>query len=124
MAQMTVRIDDNLKVQAEMLFAEIGMPLSTAVTIFLKQAVRSNGMPFPLKADPFFSAENPACLLKAKERMERQSGPHSDAGAHSSRKATKSPGIRRHPGLASTSASKRPPFEYQASFASNASASA
>ena len=109
MAQMTVRIDDNLKVQAEMLFAEIAMPLSTAVTIFLKQAVRSNGMPFP---------------LKAKERMERQSGPHSDAEAHSSRKATKSPGIRRHPGLASTSASKRPPFEYQASFASNASASA
>ena len=48
MAQMTVRIDDNLKVQAEMLFAEIGMPLSPAVTIFLKQAVRSNGMPFPL----------------------------------------------------------------------------
>ena len=43
MAQMTVRIDDNLKVQAEMLFAEIGMPLSTAVTIFLKQAVRSHG---------------------------------------------------------------------------------
>ena len=42
MAQMTVRIDDNLKVQAEMLFAEICMPLSTAVTIFLKQAVRSN----------------------------------------------------------------------------------
>lgn len=75
MAQMSVRIDDNLKVQAEMLFAEIAMPLSTAVTIFLKQAVRSNGMPFPLKADPFFSAENPACLLKAKERMERQSGP-------------------------------------------------
>ena len=35
MAQMTVRIDDNLKVQAEMLFAEIGMPLSTAVTIAL-----------------------------------------------------------------------------------------
>lgn len=105
MAQMTVRIDDNLKVQAEMLFAEICMPL-------------------PLKADPFFSAENQACLLKAKERMERQSGPQSDAEAHSSRKATKSPGSRRHPGLASTSASKRPPFEYQASFASNASASA
>lgn len=54
MAQMTVRIDDNLKVQAEMLFAEIGMPLSTAVTIFLKQAVRSNGMPFPLKTRPVF----------------------------------------------------------------------
>ena len=54
MAQMTVRIDDNLKVQAEMLFAEIAMPLSTAVTIFLKQAVRSNGMPFPLKARPVF----------------------------------------------------------------------
>lgn len=53
MAQMTVRIDDNLKVQAEMLFAEICMPLSTAVTIFLKQAVRSNGMPFPAQSRSF-----------------------------------------------------------------------
>ena len=61
MAQMTVRIDDNLKVQAEMLFAEIAMPLSTAVTIFLKQSAltvcRFRSKPilsFPLKTLPVF----------------------------------------------------------------------
>lgn len=62
MAQMTVRIDDNLKVQAEMLFAEIGMPLSTAVTIFLNRpsaltVCRFRSKPilsFPLKTRPVF----------------------------------------------------------------------
>lgn len=45
---ITMRIDEELKKQAETLFSELGMNMTTAVTVFLKQAVREHGMPFML----------------------------------------------------------------------------
>lgn len=74
MANLNIRVDDTLKQQAEQIFLDIGISLSAATTIFLKQVVRYNGIPFELRADPFYSAENQACLLAAKERMERTGG--------------------------------------------------
>lgn len=46
MANITVRIDDDLKMQAEELFRDLGMNLSTAVTAFIRQAVREQALPF------------------------------------------------------------------------------
>lgn len=70
MANLNIRVDDTLKQQAELIFSDIGLTLSAATTIFLKQVVRCNGIPFELRADPFYSAENQARLLTAKERIE------------------------------------------------------
>ena len=39
MANVSIRMDDNLKKQAEDLFNDLGMNLTTALTIFLKQAI-------------------------------------------------------------------------------------
>ena len=58
MATMNIRVDDALKSQAETLFADLGMNMTTAVNVFLKQAVRVGGIPFELRADPFWSKEN------------------------------------------------------------------
>ena len=44
-----IRIDTELKAQAEALFGELGMNLTTAFNIFLRQAVRENGIPFAIK---------------------------------------------------------------------------
>lgn len=74
MANLNIRVDDTLKKQAEIIFSDIGISLSAATTIFLKQVVRHNGIPFELRADPFYSAENQARLLAAKERMESTGG--------------------------------------------------
>ena len=74
MATINITIDDRLKEQAETVFNELGINLLTATTIFLKQVVRWNGIPFDLRADPFFSAENQAHLKAAKERMEKTGG--------------------------------------------------
>ena len=74
MANLNIRIDDNLKRQAEHVFSELGMSTTTATTIFLKQVVRHNGIPFDLRVDPFYSAENQAHLLAAKKRMEDTGG--------------------------------------------------
>ena len=43
---VTFRVDEELKTQADSLFAELGMSLSTAFNIFLRQSVREQQMPF------------------------------------------------------------------------------
>lgn len=58
MAQVNVRIEDELKEKAEALFDELGLNMSTAFTMFIKAAVRQNGMPFQLSIDPFYSEKN------------------------------------------------------------------
>lgn len=58
MAQISLRVDDNLKRSAERTFDDIGLSMSTAINIFLKTVVRENRIPFELSADPFYSKEN------------------------------------------------------------------
>ena len=43
---VTIRVDEELKKQADSLFGELGMSLSTAFNVFLKQSVREQRMPF------------------------------------------------------------------------------
>ena len=50
-ANLSVRIDPELKSQAENLFADLGMSLTTAITVFFRQAVRENRIPFEIKRD-------------------------------------------------------------------------
>lgn len=74
MANLNIRVDDLLKKQAEEVLNDLGMSLSTATTVFLKQVVRCNGIPFELKADPFYAAENQRLLQEARERMDKGQG--------------------------------------------------
>ena len=46
---MNLRIDKELKKQAETLFAGLGLNMTTAINIFLRQTIRENGIPFELK---------------------------------------------------------------------------
>ena len=46
-----ISIDANLKKESVILFKDLGMDLSTAVTLFLKQCQRVQGIPFPIKRD-------------------------------------------------------------------------
>ena len=48
---ITVRVEDKLKKEAGDVFKEVGMDMSTAITIYLKQVVRTNGIPFPVTAE-------------------------------------------------------------------------
>ena len=57
-----------------MVCSELGISLSAATIMFFKQVVRHNGIPFELRADPFYSVENQSRLLVAKERMEQTGG--------------------------------------------------
>ncbi len=46
-----INLDADLKKSAQSLFADLGLDLTTAVTIFLKQAVLHQGIPFEIKRE-------------------------------------------------------------------------
>jgi len=71
---ITIRMDKNLKKQAETLFNEIGINMTTAFTIFTKTAVRQQRIPFELAVDPFFSKANQTRLRKAAKDMDAGRG--------------------------------------------------
>ena len=43
---LNIRTDKEVKAQAEKLFDALGLNMTTAVNIFLRQAIRENGIPF------------------------------------------------------------------------------
>lgn len=47
----SVRMDREVKEESELLFQELGMNLTTAINVFLRQAIRTGGFPFEIKAD-------------------------------------------------------------------------
>jgi DNA-damage-inducible protein J len=46
---INVRVDEDLKQRAELIFSELGMTLSTAMNLFLRSSVRYGGIPFDLR---------------------------------------------------------------------------
>lgn len=51
MAQINIRMDDNLKAKADLLFDELGMSMTVAFTVFIKQTLRERRIPFPIAAN-------------------------------------------------------------------------
>ena len=45
---LTIRVDTGIKSEAEKLFEDLGMSISTAFNIFLRQAVRMQAIPFAI----------------------------------------------------------------------------
>jgi DNA-damage-inducible protein J len=67
LSNVSFRIDSEVKSQADRLFAELGMTMTTAFNVFLRQAIRENGIPFAITArQP--NQETVAAMLEA-ERL-------------------------------------------------------
>mgnify|MGYP003489402977 CR=1 FL=1 len=61
---ISIRMDTELKAAAEALFDELGMNISTAFNIFVRQSLREGGIPFKItKGKP--NAETVAAMLEA-----------------------------------------------------------
>ena len=67
MTQVIIDIDDTVKKDADALFSNLGMNMSTAFNIFIRQTLRHNGIPFDVRmdSDPFYHPNNLAHLYKA-----------------------------------------------------------
>ena len=47
----SVRMDTELKRQCEALYGELGMNLTTAINVFLRQSLRAGGFPFDVRLE-------------------------------------------------------------------------
>ena len=49
MTTINIRVDDKLKQEATELFEELGLDMSTALNLFLRQSIYHGGIPFEIK---------------------------------------------------------------------------
>lgn len=61
---ISIRMETDLKTKADELFAELGMNLSTAFNIFVRQALREGGIPFNITVNTP-NKETVAAMLEA-----------------------------------------------------------
>ena len=64
---LNIRIDKELKEKAEVFFNELGLNMSSAFNIFVRQSLRQGKIPFELSivADPFYSSTNITILRQS-----------------------------------------------------------
>ncbi len=60
----SVRMDSDIKKQCEALYGELGMNLTTAINVFLRQSLRVGGFPFDVRLDQP-NKETIAAMLEA-----------------------------------------------------------
>lgn len=68
-----VRVDDELKVKSDELFRDLGTDTTTAIRMFLTQALAVNGFPFEIKrasANPYEALTEHELLVKLEKSRE------------------------------------------------------
>ena len=63
-AILNIRMDEQLKQDFERICDELGLNMTTAVTIFAKKMSREKRIPFDVSVDPFYSESNLAHLRR------------------------------------------------------------
>ena len=69
-AQVSFRIDKEVKQMAEQALNDMGLTMSAAITVFLKKIGRERRIPFEISADPFYSESNINYLNKVIDGIE------------------------------------------------------
>ena len=69
-AQVSFRIDKDVKQKAESALNDMGLTMSAAITVFLKKIGREHRIPFEISADPFYSESNINYLNKVIDGIE------------------------------------------------------
>lgn len=64
----SVRMDSDIKKQCEMLYAELGVNLTTAINVFLRQSLRAGGFPFDVRLEQP-NKETIAAMLRRNELL-------------------------------------------------------
>ncbi|PPS22167.1 type II toxin-antitoxin system RelB/DinJ family antitoxin [Brachyspira murdochii] len=64
MSEVTIKIDDKLKNEADKLFNDLGLDFNTAINIFLRTSINTQSIPFKIEKnkqldnDNFYNDEN------------------------------------------------------------------
>lgn len=76
MAQTTisVRMDESLKKEFDRICNDLGLSMTTAITMLAKKMTREKRIPFDVSIDPFYSEKNMARLRRSIAQMEATGG--------------------------------------------------
>ena len=75
---VNIRMDEELKKKMEQTCQELGMNMTTAITIFAKKMTREKRIPFDVSIDPFYSESNMAHLRRGMEALNAGKGVEHD----------------------------------------------
>jgi len=78
MANVTIRVDEAVKQEAEALFGKLGMSMSGAINVFFRQAIREQAIPFRIHAQTagerysdYFNPHNMKVLMESIAQADR-----------------------------------------------------
>ena len=72
MTTINIRVDENVKRQASALFEELGLDMSTAMNLFLRQSIRHGGIPFEVRMSNRASVASKEDLLAKLQEAEAE----------------------------------------------------
>ena len=75
---VNIRMDEELKKNMEQICQELGMNMTTAITIFAKKMTREKRIQFEVSVDPFYSESNMAHLRRGMEALNEGKGVEHD----------------------------------------------
>ncbi len=74
MAQLSMRIDDNVKQKAETACDALGLTMTTAINLYLVKLGNEMRIPFEVSVDPFYSGANQKVLERSVKQLEKGKG--------------------------------------------------
>ncbi len=78
MAQISMRIDDNVKRKAEIACEALGMNMTTAINLYLVKLGNEMRIPFEVSVDPFYNPVNQRVLEESIQQLEVGKGKKHD----------------------------------------------
>lgn len=66
---INIRMDENLKKDFDSVCNELGMSMTTAITIFAKKMSREKRIPFDVSVDPFYTDSNLKALSESLDQL-------------------------------------------------------
>ena len=74
MAQLSMRIDDNVKKKAEMACDALGLTMTTAINLYLVKLGNEMRIPFEVSVDPFYNPVNQKVLEESISQLKSGRG--------------------------------------------------
>jgi len=78
MAQLSMRVDDNVKRKAELACDALGLTMTAAINLYLVKLGNEMRIPFEVSVDPFYSPENQRVLEKSIQQLNAGKGKKHD----------------------------------------------
>lgn len=75
---VNIRMDEELKRNMEQTCQELGMNMTTAITIFAKKMTREKRIPFEVSVDPFYKESNMEHLRRGVKALNAGKGVEHD----------------------------------------------